>query len=365
MRFWLLVAGLCSISCTTTKFLTQAALGQLELATQGEPLEKAIDDPKTDDRTRMLLQEILRIKSYGKRFGLDMHENYEQFVQLDRRFVVWFVNASEPLAFEPKTFWFPVVGSFPGLSWFDEKDANAFADDLREEGWDVNVRGVTAFSTGGWFDDPVVSSMFAEHPAALGFLVNTLIHESVHATVLVPDQQYFNESLASFVARELTPPYLLEFYGLDALETQEYLAAFERGNVNLELMSEANLALTELYMSELPDAEKLRRKRAILTELAEKVPFESPPNNATLIGVQLYNEGKVEMEELSRVCGSWPRFLKAVASLRTQHFGIEQAPEIGPPLKALSERRCVPFPAPRRTTWSKQVRQQKQRRKYR
>jgi predicted aminopeptidase len=168
--------------------------------------------------------------------------------------------------------------------------------------------------------------------------------------------------LASFVARELTPDYLLEFYGPEAIETKEYLAAVDRGQVNLELMSEANLRLTQLYASPLSDADKLAQKEALLQKLAAQVPFEAPPNNATLIGVQLYNEGQAEMEELRATCGTWQRFLGAVASLQTKHFGIEQSPQIGPALSALSRRGCVPFPKPRRPIWSKQVRQQRLRR---
>lgn len=351
----------CSSACTTTHFLTQAALGQLELATDARPIDEAIADPKTDERTRRLLREVLRIKDYGSTYGLDMHENYQEFVQLDRPFVVWFVNASAPLAFYPKTFWFPIVGSFPGLSWFDQEDADEFANELREEGWDVNVRGVTAFSTGGWFDDPIVSSMLFDHPAALGFLVNTVLHESLHATVLVPDQQYFNESLASFVGRELTPPYLTQHYGPESVELREYLAAMERGQLNFELMAQANTELTALYMSTLPPEEKLRRKQAILDELASKVPFEAPPNNATLIGVQLYNEGQAEMEELFARCGTWQRFIAAAGSLRTHHFGVEQSPQIGPALKALTARGCEPFPIPEPKLWGRALQQRRAR----
>ncbi len=356
--FYLLCSCLCfSSGCTTVSFLSQAAAGQWNLGTSGRPLTEVITDYSTPPETRRLLQEVIRIKKYGAGFGLQMHENYEEFVQLEAPFVVWFVNASAPLAFEPKTFWFPIVGTFPGLSWFDEQDARQFASELEAEGWDVNLRGVTAFSTGGWFDDPIVSSMFFDHPAALGFLVNTVLHESVHATVLAPDQQYFNESLASFVANEMTPKYLTERFGPYSIELTEYLAAMERGQVNFELMSAANTALTNLYMSPLSDEEKYRQKKKILDDLTSKVPFETPPNNATLIGVQLYNEGKVEMEELRATCGTWERFLAAVDSLRPRDFGMEQSPFIGPALKGLTVRGCVPHPPPKKRIYQKQWRQ--------
>jgi predicted aminopeptidase len=341
--------------------LLQAAGGQLDLATSGRPLEEAIEDLSVPPFTRRLLSEILRIKEFGSEHGLAMHENYRDFVQLDRRYVVWFVNASAPLAFYPKTFWFPVVGSFPGLSWFEEENARDFADDLREEGWDVNVRGVTAFSTGGWFDDPIVSSMLVDHPAALGFLVNTVLHESVHATVLAPNQQYFNESLASFVANDLAPQYLTLHFGAGSEELRHYTDAMDRGLVNFELMAKANLELTAIYASDLPDVEKAVHKKRVLGKLSATVPFEEPPNNATLIGVQLYNEGKQEMAELQNRCGTWQRFLTATGSLRTRHFGEVQSPVIGPALRRLTLRGCEPFPIREGKIWLKQLRDQRAR----
>src|SRR5690606_5007973 len=105
---------------------------------------------------------VPHIKAYALENGLAISDNYDEFVALNRPYVVWFVNASHPLAFYPKTFWFPVVGSFPGLGWFDERTARRHAASLQREGWDVSVRGVRAFSTGGWFGDPIVSSMFTE-----------------------------------------------------------------------------------------------------------------------------------------------------------------------------------------------------------
>ncbi len=357
---WAFVALWCC-SCTTTRFLWQAAGGQWELASDAVPIPEVIADPKTPPRTRELLREVQRIKTFGERFGLNMHENYREFVQLDRQYVVWFVNASAPLAFEPKTFWFPVVGSFPGLGWFDEAEAMEFVADLESEGWDVNVRGVTAFSTGGWFDDPIVSSMFSDNPAALGFLVNTVLHESVHATVLAANQQYFNESLASFVANDLTPQYLIERFGPNNAELQKYEEAMQFGERNFALMSEANTQLTALYQSPQSDAHKLAQKKQILQALHQKIPFVRPPNNATLIGVQLYNEGKAEMAELRQRCGDWPRFLAAVDSLVTEDFGGPQSAIIGPALKSLTLRDCRPFPKKKRKIWQPQVRRQRER----
>src|SRR5690606_26507636 len=178
---------------------------------------------------------------------------------------------------------------------------------------------------------------------------------------LAANQQYFNESLASFVANDLTPLYLNERFGPNNAELQKYDEAMKFGEQNFALMSDANQQLTALYASPLSDADKYARKKQILTALHQKVPFIRPPNNATLIGVQLYNEGKVEMTELRQRCGDWPRFLAAVDSLETDDFGGPQSAIIGPALKSLTQRGCRPFPKKKRKIRQPQVRRQRER----
>jgi predicted aminopeptidase len=354
---YILVVVVTLSGCTGLRFVIQGAQGQLRLS-DGVELAQAIADPNTDARTRRFLQEVQRIKAYARANGLHMHSNYEEFVRLDQDYVIWFVNASEPLAFVPKTFSFPLVGSFPGLSWFCEQDALKFADELKEDGWDVNIRGVRAFSTGGWFSDPIVSSMFAEHPAALGLLVNTLLHESVHATVLVSDQQFFNESLAGYIGNTATPEYLAEYYGPNSTELKLYEDAVQTGEVNTQKLGQAVEELTALYMSPLPDAQKLEHKDRTMHRLQRELELEFLPNNATLIGFQLYHEGTEDFDALYATCGqSWPRFIRATESLRPRHFDAEQTSNIGPTIQRLIGAGCEPLPPPQRSPVTRQSRQ--------
>src|SRR5206468_11910645 len=121
------------------------------------------------------------------------------------------VSACEKLRFQSKVWNFPFVGSFPYLGWFDLEDGRSFARELKAEDngkWDVDLRGAAAYSTLGWFRDPVVSSMIPEGKEALGELVDVVLHESTHATYYISGQAFFNESIASFVADKLTPFYL-------------------------------------------------------------------------------------------------------------------------------------------------------------
>src|SRR6202044_894608 len=133
------------------------------------------------------------------------------------------------LRFHPKTWWFPIVGRVPYLGWFDRDAAHDFADELREEGWGAGVGAPEAYSTLGWFDDPVLSTMLSDGDEALGELVNVVLHESVHATLYVDGQTRFNESLAEFAAGKLTLTYLDARYGPASHEEEAYLDAERQG----------------------------------------------------------------------------------------------------------------------------------------
>ena len=333
--------------CGTISYVAQAARGQYELYRRARPLDEVRNNPCTPSDRKKLLDEIPHLREFAQTQGLNVRNNYRQFVQLDRDHVVWFVNASAPLAFEPKTFWFPIIGSFPGLGWFDENDAKGFAETLRSDGWDVSLRGVSAFSTGGWFEDPLVSSMLQGGDSALGRLVNVILHESVHATVLLKNQQYFNESLASFVADTMTPQYLGARYGKHSVEyvayEDNYIQRQRYGKQFIDTYDQLN----ELYRSRHSAKVKLERKSQLLWELSRELDLEHPANNATLIGARLYGIGTAEFGTLlDRCAGNWRRFLPTSASLGAEGFRTDQQENFGSIVTRLADKECLPEPSP-------------------
>jgi predicted aminopeptidase len=361
----ILAGSLLLAGCSTLGYVAQAAGGQWELAAAARPIPDVIEDPKTPALTRSLLSDIEGVRRFAWQNGLNVSGNYEKYVQLDREYPIWFVNASHPLAFRARIFSFPIVGSFPGLAWFDKKDAERFRDSLGAQGFDVNMRGVSAFSTGGWFDDPIVWSMLSDAPGALASLVNTVLHESLHATVLIKDQQYYNESLASFVGDTMAAHYLQHRSGEQMpAELRAYLAGRRFG---LERARQLNLVHQELdavYNSPISDAEKYEKKRQIIDRLMQEMRLVQRPNNATLIGFKLYSVGRDDFSDLFAACGhSWRRFLTAAASLKSEDFGQPQRAEFGPVVAALRQRGCPtevrplrPFSIPDRRWRSKQRR---------
>jgi len=316
-----------SAGCFKTRYLAQAARGQLALRCASEPLDEVIADPKTPERVKTLLREVPAIKSFGEARGLKATKNYRAYADLDRSATAWAVTACEPLRFEEKLWLFPIVGSVPYLGFFHEKTARDYAKTLEHEGLDVDVRGVATYSTLGWFKDPITSPMLSEGPEALGDLVDVVLHESVHATIYLDDQTPFNESLASFVAPLLAAEYLASTRGVDAPETVGF--AEERVRI-ARLDSGLHAAWSELdalYRSPAPKDEKLAAKAAVLDRV--KADLGITVNNATLVDARVYGAGLPELGALFESCGrDWPRFWKAIGRLESKDFGEKQSEDL-------------------------------------
>lgn len=368
-----LVLSLSASGCSTAKYLFQATEGQLALINQAKPIPEVVKDPRTPPRVKDLLGEIAPIKKFGESQGLKPTTNYTEYVKLDRPAAVWVVSACEPLEFKSRVWHFPIVGSFPYLGWFDLNQAKDFAKDLRADGLDVDVRGAAAYSTLGWFRDAILSTMLGEGDQALGELANVVIHESVHATVYISGQAYFNESLASFVADRLSEVYLdsrpqavpatkeeldvhAAAFKLSAFdehpaapgaqmisrERLAYLQGMADGEVRRKKLHEAYEQLKALYASRKTPETKLEEKKVILDRLKADLGIKRDINNATLIQYATYNTGSPEFEALWKACGSDSRrFMSAMGTLKGSSFQLPQQEDLGPVLSPLTQAGCV------------------------
>ena len=305
------VAALCS-GCFHIDYLAQAAYGQDEIAFLAEPIDEVLKKPGVPAHTRQLLSLIEDVKAYGEEHALDPTNNYQDFVQLDRSVVVYVVSASKPLKFEGVTWSFPIVGSVPYLGWFNRRDAKRQAQALREDGYDVDERGATAYSTLGWFADPVLSTMIRKGESAVGSMVNVVIHESVHATHYINGQTLFNESLADFVADFLTITYLRDRLRADRWTLLAFQQAQHRGALRARRFHETYQQLEALYASNIPDAAKLREKKRIVEALRAEFNFWRPINNATLAQSRQYHGGTPDFDKLLAACGGdWTTLLES------------------------------------------------------
>lgn len=327
--------------CFPVPYLAQAAAGQYELIHRARPLEDAIADPSVPPATRALLAKVPAIKRFGRIQGLTPTENYRDYVDLHRSAAVYVVQACAPLAFEPKRWTFPIAGSVPYLGFFDEAEARAFAHELEQrEPLDVTVRTAAAYSTLGWFRDAVLSTMIPEGPLAFGELVNVILHESVHATVYVPDQTAFNESLASFIADDLTWTLLVGRGGLDSPEAKAWRQAEERGERFMIELRRAHDDLEGIYRSNASDDEKRTQKSERLDLLQHTLGLRRRYNNADLAGIRSYDTGHDAFAALRRACGSWPAVFNAVRTLQSADFDTPHQTDFVPVVNRLLERQC-------------------------
>jgi predicted aminopeptidase len=172
------------------------------------------------------------------------------------------------------------------------------------------MRPVDAYSTGGWFRDPIVSTMFTTGDDAIRALAGILLHELVHATVLVKDQAVFNESVASFIGETLAADYLVARFGASSSEVVAYHAERARRRARGERMAAAYAELDALYRSGVSAEEKRRGKARITAALEGELGLTWCPNNADLQRYRTYHTGHEALAELLSACGrDWPRFL--------------------------------------------------------
>jgi predicted aminopeptidase len=247
------------------------------------------------------------------------------------------VQACHPLKFEPKRWSFPIVGTVPYLGFFDEAAARAYAKQIEEEEHlDVDVRGASAYSTLGWFKDPVLSSMIGDGPDALGWLVNTVLHESVHATLYIPGQSSLNESLASFVADKLVVEWLSAHLGPQSKELKSYTEAAASGAERVARLHRAYEELDAVYRSGASDDEKRARKAELLAALKADLKGRRELNNASLAGFRTYDTGGPAFERLlQRSGGDLVVFLDALKKLDAKSFPEPQMEDFSSVVDAL------------------------------
>jgi len=288
----------------------------------------------------MLLAEVPAIKAYGASYGLDTRKNYDRYVELGGRAAVWFVGASDPLAFRTRKWCFPIVGCFAGLGWFDEDDGVQHKLQLEAKGYDAIVRPASAYSTGGWFPDPVLSTMLGGGDDAFPELANVILHESVHATILVPDQPFFNESIATYVADTMTDHWIIERFGRGSPEELAWTLGQALGVHRTARMLHAYQQLKTVYDSKVARGEKLEKKKAIIDELVEDLRLRRRPNNASLTEVRVYNGGANALIEAHRAYGDLRSLVLAAKTLERSDFSKTLQEDLTP-LTGVLAKKCA------------------------
>jgi len=244
------------------RYLLQQAPGQLSILLHREKIAKILEDPQLDPETRQKLKLVLDVKRYAEeQIGLVHNKNYTVYSQIDRDAVVYTLSACPPLSFQAKTWKFPVVGEAPYLGFFKKADGAKKQARLEAEGYDVYLRPAGAYSMLGIASDPIYSPLLKLNDAELA---NLVVHELTHATIWVPGQVEFNESVALFIGNEGSLEYLEQRFGPDSDPVRSALGANQDDKTFSVFLQGLYQELDQLYRSEGTDADKLRRKTEII-----------------------------------------------------------------------------------------------------
>jgi predicted aminopeptidase len=176
--------------------LLRAAWEEGKILANRRPIPAVIADSSTPESTRDKLRLVLAARDFAEHLGLKAKRSFTTFTQVDHDTLVMVLGAAYPDQLRSYTWWFPIVGSVPYKGYFDFPAAERAAASLRKNGFDAYVRPSAAFSTLGFFNDPLISASL--HADSID-LANTVIHELTHNTYYAPGQAVFNESFANFV----------------------------------------------------------------------------------------------------------------------------------------------------------------------
>ncbi len=282
-----------------------------EIAISSLDIEKQLPPEKAAK-----LRWVPRILEFAKReLGLEPGDSYTTYVDTQGKAVTYIVTAAHPFALIPFQWHFPFAGRVPYKGYFDEAEARAEAKRLTQQGHEALVFPVAAYSTLGWFQDPVVSSMLE---GTLADLVDVVLHETTHQTLYFPGHSSFNESLATFVAREGTIRFLSEHAELCGL-SKNYLAEHQKSVEREELLLRLRNDLDSLYRSGSNEKILRIRKAEIFDSGLEALrDLSDPPgatslraSNAALLAMTRYHEFEPRLAALQKRVGGTTRKLMA------------------------------------------------------
>lgn len=299
----------------------------MEIFRKSKPIDPILADPVTKPVLRKQLLAVQEIRKFAsEHLGLPGDESYGRYADLGREHVVWVLYAAPEFSLEPKTWWYPTLGDLDYRGFFREKDTLALSAKLREEGYDVYTGGVDAYSTLGWFHDPVLNTFVYSADIDLAELI---FHELTHRKLFRKGDTKFNESLANAVAEEGVRRWLRQTGRKADLANYEQRLIRRR-----EFFDKIDLTrdrLKALYASDSPEESMRSRKREILADLRDHFRelrrrwggrgleswLKEDVNNAHLVSLITYHHHIPAFHQLLKKCdGDLDRFFKEAEDLR-------------------------------------------------
>jgi predicted aminopeptidase len=297
-------------ACSGPGYYLQAVSGQWKLMHARQDIQALLDDPATSPELAEQLQAANQIQAFAQSvLDLPGDESYSSYVEVEGDALVWNVVATEEFSLQPKEWCFPVAGCVPYRGYFKRQKAEQSATRLHNKGMDVLVSPVAAYSSLGWFKDPLLSTMLSDSDV---HLASYLFHELAHQRLYVKGDGLFNEAYASFVEKTGVKAWLESSHRHDDLlrwrQRQEASKDFT------ELIGDVRKQLTDVYFSDQPDTVKRELKADIFDTFFRSYEqlsiekwqghryydswFEPPPNNAKLALYTTYESGLCVFQKL-------------------------------------------------------------------
>ena len=313
--------------CSNIGYYVQSINGQFDLVNRARPIDEVLADEQVPEATKEKLRQAVRIRRFAsEQLALPDNPSYTEYADLERPYAVWNVFAAPELSLAPRQWCFPIVGCVYYRGYFSESGAQELAMDLAAQGEDVYVGGVPAYSTLGWFDDPLLNTVMHYPEVELAGLI---FHELAHQVAYAKGDTTFNESFATAVELEGVRRWLAA--GGSAEGADAYREHKRRNREVVALILRYRGLLEEVYKAERADAWKRRRKAEIIAGLKADYQdlvvgwpgyrgyrnwFSKSINNAQLASVAAYFELVGAFEGLlARNNGDLPSFYREVKEL--------------------------------------------------
>lgn len=319
LKKWIIDVVLASLLCAGSynsdllEYGMAAAQGQFRILIKAKAIEKFLTDSTVSDEWKKNILLIQDIKQFTvDSLGFTPTENYTKVYNQQGKPLLWVVTGCEKYQLKPKYWWFPIVGRVSYKGFFKHDDAEKEAILLEERGYETRIRDVNAWSTLGWFKDPIMSSMLDDAP---GDLANLIIHELSHKTIYIKNNAEYSENLASFIGDKGARLFLRQKYGKDSKELSSYETSSHDEALFSTYLIHGAARLDSLYKSEsfINDNLSLKeeKKQALITDIVKKIeqiPLLEPlpyktfltkhrPNNALFIIFMQYHNQREEFEK--------------------------------------------------------------------
>jgi predicted aminopeptidase len=281
-------------------YVLRAAYEEGKILWRREPIADYLGKPAVAQDTQEKLRLVLAARDYARDvLKFNVGGSYSSYSYVDRPDLTYIVLAAPKTELRPYTWWFLIVGSVPYKGYFSKEEAQAEIERLRAEGYDTNLRTSAAFSTLGWFDDPLLSHLLRYDKVLLSEIV---FHELFHSTLYVKGAGAFNESSANFVGHRAAIDFFRDRFGEGSAEHQRALQLWDEEREFGAFIAEVAGTLAELYGRDISREEKLRLREEVFarskTEWDQRIAdrpshrfrlfSQQPLNNAVLMHYRVY-----------------------------------------------------------------------------